>query len=112
MGMSQEEKELLRQYEKEIERQRIQSEIEYKQALEYNERRRQQEYEYNERRNEILLENANKELDRARINFILKSHKAFGYNLNPYKMTRQQLEYWSNRLEREMKTFVNNNLHI
>ena len=112
MGMSQEQKEILRQYEKEIERQRIQSEIEYKQALEYNERRRQQEYEYNERRNEILLENANKELDRARINFILKSHKALGYNLNPYKMTRQQLEYWSNRLEREMKTFVNNNLHI
>lgn len=46
MGMSQEQNEILRQYEKEIERQRIQSEIEYKQALEYNERRRQREFEF------------------------------------------------------------------
>ena len=106
MGASELDKERARQFKEEMEQRNRQLEYEYEQALEYNRRRLEQEAEINRIRNEMRIENAYTGLDEARRSYILTASKNLGYKLNPYNMTREQLKYWAERLERETKSFI------
>ena len=51
------------------------------------------------------------QLNRQRINFILKNQKFAGYNINPYGMSSSELEYWVNKIENKITDDTNKRIH-
>ena len=65
--------------------------------------------EYTRKRISMVQQIARQEAERPKIildniqrKFILSNQRSLGYNINPYKLSRNELPYWSNRIENEI----------
>ena len=47
-------------------------------------------------------ERPNIRLDNIQRKYILSNQKSLGYNINPYRLSRNELRYWSSRIENEI----------
>ena len=45
--------------------------------------------------------------DNVKINFILKNQGILGYRINPYNLTRNELDMFYNKLYRELQEYYN-----
>ena len=45
--------------------------------------------------------------DNVKINFILKNQGILGYRINPYNLTRNELDIFYNKLYRELQEYYN-----
>ena len=78
-------------------------------ALEQHRRYLEYSVEQNRRRNRAMLQAAQNSYDDEMRDYIIKSQKLVGYNLNPYGMSSNDLEYWSKKIQNEIDLKIMNN---